>query len=152
MKNLWTAVGIAAGTFCLLGILLFGLAYNARNKIGQDARAYVKQSAPIFLASDNGAEFLKVAAPQLKANTPQADADKMFALIHKKLGKFQGLQKVILGESTISKSPAGAEQFIVQFHLQADYDQGPAEFDVAVVREGDAWHYAKLNLTTDLRD
>lgn len=152
MKNLWAAVGIAVGAFCLLGLILYGLALNAGTKVSQDARAYVKQTAPVFLASDKGDEFLKVAAPQLKANTPQADANKMFGLVRKQLGKFQGLQKVVIGATRLGPLGGGKEGVFVSFTIEADYDKGPATFDAVVVRDADKWQYAKLNLTTDLRD
>jgi len=149
MKAFWTALLVACGVFLIVGISLFSFASNTRNRVSQDARTFVKTSAPQFLASDKGEIFLSFAAPELRANTTLAAANAMFSTIRRRIGRFQGLTKVILG-STSFRSSSEEEGVFVDFRLEVDYDKGNAEFDAVVVRARGQWRYAKLQLTSNL--
>jgi hypothetical protein len=137
MKKWLAGLGV---TFLILiaalGIAMAILAYRGRH-LDAESQQYVDQAVTAIAAEWKLSEFLQRASPEFLAKVNGPDIDRVFATLQVKLGKLKQY-KGAKGAARLSWH-AGGERIVAQYVATAEFEGGPAEITVNLIKLGNGW-------------
>ncbi len=120
----------------VLGIALGIMTYRGRH-LDAESQQYVDQAVMAIATEWKFSEFLHRASPDLLAKVNAGDIERVFTTLQAKLGNLKRY-KGAKGGARLSWY-SGAESVAAQYLATAEFERGPAEITVHVIKRGETW-------------
>lgn len=147
----WQKILIALGAIFLVIIVIFIVAFSilAPKTLTSDReiRIYLNKVIPIILSNMNKETFLLYAADQLKNSAKPEELEKVFGW-YSKLGKFKEKKGLSIQLFSITHHVSSG-QILGRYIVNADFERGPAEVKVAVIKEGTDWKILEFFINSE---
>lgn len=142
MKKILMFLG---GVFLVLIVVIVILAIKA-NALDKESKQYVDTVIPAITSDWNIKEVEDRASPEFKAAVNNEDLNKLFGMFRKlgKLKEYKGCK----GDSNISLTTGQGKVITAAYVVNADFDTGPAEIYISLIKHGDLWQILGLRINS----
>ncbi len=137
MKRFLLVLGLVFAVLIVLGVAGIAIALGKGMALNEGGKAYADEVAPKILADLRKETLLAYASDDFKNTVKTEEMDKIFAWLQK-LGRFKEY-KDSTGQVNMSLTTRAGKVITGRYGAQAEFDSGPAEVQVVVVKKGGAW-------------
>lgn len=145
MKRFLVVLGVVFAVLIVLGVAGIVIAAVKGTALNKEGKAYVDEVVPKILADLRKETLLAYASEEFKNTVKPEEMDKIFTWFQK-LGRFTE-HKVSPGQVNISVTPPAGKVITGRYVVQAQFDSGPAQVEITIVKKGDKWfvQFFKIN-------
>jgi hypothetical protein len=148
MRNIFIFLGITFLVLIVIGIVSLALVAIKAARLDKESKQYVDAMIPAIVSDWNKQKLLECASPELLASTKNDDLDKLFSLFQK-LGRLREY-KGSAGDANVSVTTQHGKVISANYVAKAEFDAGPAEINVALIKHGDNWQVLGFNVSSEI--
>jgi len=114
--------------------------------LDKESKQFVDAAVPAIAAEWNIAEIQNRASPEFKASVKAANLEKLVRMV-RELGKFKAYNGA-KGYAYPYVSSEHGKLLVATYVATADFENGPAEIKISLVKHGDRWQLFGLHVTS----
>jgi hypothetical protein len=138
MKKLFTCLGVVFAVVIVVTIVIFVVFIPRALHLSDEASTYLDGEVPKIVQNWNSQELIDAASPELSAGINKGGGlDQMFTMF-RQLGALKHLDQPS-GGVRMGASTEHGSYTVGNFSISADFESGPAEILVQVLKIGDTW-------------
>ncbi len=137
---------LGGGFVVLVGIAAIGLTLLVEKGEALDieSKAYVDEVVPMICADLRFENLAKHASKELLAAVPPEEFKKVFVWFER-LGEYRAFIESS-GQVHMNYAAQGDESIIGKYIAHVEFETGPAEVEIVVVKKDDGWKVQMLNI------
>ena len=146
MKKFFTVLGIIFATLIIIGAIGLGISARQGRQLDAESKAYVDEVVPKILTDLTPETFYVYASEEFTKAVPRKKLESLCNLF-KKLGRFIKYN----GSEGDSKTTLMNNQksVLAEYVASADFEKGPAEVRVALIKHDDKWYVLYFNINSE---
>lgn len=137
MKKILTIFGAVFLLLLIVSVIGFALLAKTGNALDKESKQYVDTVIPKITSTWNKQSLIEHASPEFMQSINSNDLDKLIN-IFQKLGKLKSYNGAN-GQANISVTPQNGKIITAAYSGKADFESGPAEIQVNLIKHGDKW-------------
>jgi hypothetical protein len=147
MKTILAIIGGLAIAFIAVVVAVFFIGMNELDRLAEEATAFVDEAVPAIAGEWRRDELIARASPELMAIVTDADVNELMFAGMVKLGPMKAYKGSSCMIVRFEMSTEG-ESAIADCTASAEFEMGPATFQVGLKEAGAKWGLAKFFFTT----
>ena len=144
MKKFLIILGTVFLVLIIIAIVGFVLVASKGKRLDRESKQYVDEAIVSIVSGWEKQELIKRASPELMAAVNDDGLNKVFDLCQRlgNLKEYKGPE----GQSNISLTTQHGKVITADYTAKADFDAGPAEIKVTLIKHGHNWQILKFNV------
>lgn len=144
MKKFLIILGTVFLILIIIAIVGFVLLASKGKRLDKESKQYVDEAIVSIVSGWEKQELIKRASPELMAAVNDDGLNKVFDLFQRlgNLKEYKGPE----GQSNISLTTQHGKVITADYTAKADFDAGPAEIKVSLIKHGNNWQILKFNI------
>jgi len=130
----------------VIGIIGFIFVSKKGNALDKESKQYVDSAVPAIISKWDVKEVMDRASPEFIKTVSEEDMKKLFEWFHKlgNLKEYKGSK----GDARMFFKPGQGEEISAQYVANAEFDSGPAEIKISLIKHGSKWQILGLHVNS----
>lgn len=146
MKKTLMILGGVFLVIIVLGIVGVTILAVKGRALDKESKQYVDAAVPAIVSGWDITEIQKRASPEFKAAVKAEDLEKLVGMF-RRLGKLKAYNGA-KGDANISVTSQHGKVISAAYIASADFDTGPAEIKMSLIKHGDQWQLLGLHINS----
>ena len=140
---------ILGGVFLILLVVVavgIGVIAIKGRGLDRESKQYVDSAIPAIVARWDEGEISRRASPEFKAAVGDDDLKRLVSMFRRlgRLSRYNGSE----GQANVSVTTAHGEVISAAYVAKADFEAGPAEIKLSLIKHGDQWQVLGIHINS----